>query len=155
VNGPIKYNPVKTEKAIAIRRLIPAREVRNSEIERAVRLASAGNTVRSVSVVLGDDAMLAALHERYMADASPTDVLTFDLRDDEAGPIEGEIVVSVETARRQARRRRIEAGRELLRYVIHGTLHLVGYDDRTAVERRRMRAAEDRVLALLKASKLR
>jgi probable rRNA maturation factor len=87
------------------------------------------------------------LHQRYLDDPSPTDVLTFDLRDDRrSGEIEGEIVVSVDTARREAARRRIDVKAELLRYVIHGVLHLRGMEDRTTTGRRQMRRAETTIL---------
>ena len=58
----------------------------------------------------------------------------------------GEIGVRGETARRSARRLRLSERQETLRYVIHGALHLAGWDDQTAGERRRMRREEDRVL---------
>ncbi len=64
------------------------------------------------------------------------------------GPF-GEIVVSAETALREARARGIEPQEELLRYAIHGLLHILGYDDRTPSERRRMRALERRYLKRL------
>lgn len=119
-------------------------------IRRAVAAALAGRTIRSVSVAVVSDATMADLHERYMGDSRSTDVLSFDLRDredDEA--IEGEIVVSAETARRVARQLRVTPNEELLRYAIHGALHLAGEDDRTADQRKRMRREEDRVLAAL------
>jgi probable rRNA maturation factor len=101
-------------------------------------------------VAVVDDRRIAALHERFMGDDRPTDVLTFDLRDDpEADVIEGEIVVSADTARREARRRGLSPDEELLRYVIHGVLHLCGLDDHTPAERRRMRREENRVLGRL------
>jgi probable rRNA maturation factor len=86
-----------------------------------------------------------------MSDPRPTDVLTFDLRDDPTEcAIEGEIVISAETAARQALRFHATPAQELLRYVIHGTLHLSGYDDRRPGDRRRMRREENRVLAGLR-----
>jgi probable rRNA maturation factor len=107
-----------------------------------------------VNVVVVDDEEIARLHGQFMADPSPTDVLTFDLRDDLAdGVIEGEIIVSAETARRQAQQFRVNPAEELLRYAIHGTLHLAGYDDHTAADRRRMRREENRVLLELAAGK--
>ena len=116
-------------------------------IRRAVRAALVGRVIESVSVAVVDDATIADLHKRYMKDPEPTDVLSFDLRENAAGEaIEGEIVVSAETARRSARRLGLSERQETLRYVIHGALHLAGWDDQTAGERRRMRREEDRVL---------
>ena len=116
-------------------------------IERAVRAAAGELPIASLSIAMVDDASMSALHEQFMNDPSPTDVLTFDLRDDEdADGLDGEIVVSVDTARREAARRGLEPREELLRYVIHGVLHLVGLNDHTPSDRRRMRSAEDSVL---------
>lgn len=84
-----------------------------------------------------------------MDDPNPTDVLTFDLRDDDSDAIEGEIVVSVDTARYQADHRGLDLRDELLRYVIHGVLHLNGLDDHTTAGRRQMRKAENDVLRTL------
>ena len=78
-----------------------------------------------------DDATIAKLHEEFLDDPEPTDVLSFLLERSPAGP-----------GRRGGRQRRHGPGHrprgigctaedELLRYVIHGTLHLVGYDDTT------------------------
>ena len=79
--------------------------------------------------------------------------LAFDLRDDGMGEdIDGEIVISAETARRQAAHLGLDEGEELLRYAIHGALHLMGYDDSTPAGLRSMRQAEDRVLASLEDS---
>jgi probable rRNA maturation factor len=109
-------------------------------------LAYGGRPGIEIGVVLVSDAALAALHERWMGDPSPTDVLSFDLGDEQEGPA-GEVYVSVDCARRAAARRGLDPVRELCLYVVHGVLHLCGYDDREPEERRRMRAAERQVLA--------
>jgi len=146
---------------ISVKRLKSAAGVSSGRIERAVRLAAGDRTIRSINVTLADDDTLASLHDRYLADPRPTDVLSFDLRDDplvsplsKGGPggdehIEGEIVVSVDAGRREAGRRGIPVGHEVLRYIVHGILHLRGYDDRTPAQRRRMKREEDRVLRRL------
>lgn len=138
---------------VAVRSVVRVRSVTARRLTRAVQVALAGQAVRSISVAVVDDATIAELHQRYLGDPSPTDVLSFDLRDDPAGDgLEGEIVVSAETAARQAKRLGLALDQEILRYVVHGVLHLLGYDDATAVQRRRMRRQEDRVLADLAAS---
>ena len=136
------------QRPIAVRRLFPARGTTSHEIIRAVRSTLHGRSIRTISVALVDDATISSLHERYLGDPRPTDVLAFDLRDDSRDQrIEGEIVVSVEAARRSAARLGLHEAREVLRYVIHGTLHLMGYDDCRPADRARMRQAENRVLA--------
>ena len=90
----------------------------------------------SVEVAFVDDATIADLHERFMQIPGPTDVITFPLADDdppetgEAGESGlGEIVVSTETAQRQGPEWGLEPLDEAYLYVVHGVLHLLGYDD--------------------------
>ncbi len=95
---------------------------------------------RDVVVALVDDAVIRKLHEEFLGQAGATDVITFR---------HGEIVVSAETAAREARRRGHPALHELLLYVVHGALHLQGHDDTRPKDRDRMRAAERRALQRL------
>jgi len=140
------------QRGVTVRRVVPANGITTRQIIRAVEMTLDAHPDHAISVAVVDDARIARLHEQYMDDPEPTDVMAFDLRDDEDDPrIEGEIVVSAETARSQAQQLGLDAGQELLRYVIHGTLHLTGEDDHTPAGRRRMRRAEDRILAGLEA----
>ncbi len=106
-----------------------------------------------VSVALVDDAHITELNKRHLQRGEPTDVLAFDLRDDEnadetgAGYVEGDVVISVETASREAKRRNHEAIAELALYAVHGTLHLLGYDDQSEAEAAKMHAMEQCVLS--------
>ena len=103
-----------------------------------------------ISVAVVDEARMAELHQRHLGKTGPTDCLSFDLGDDGRGQnLEGEIVVSWETARREARARQIDAQAELALYVVHGLLHLLGYDDRTPEQSARMHRMEDEILASL------
>ncbi len=123
-------------------------------VRRAVHAAREVAGERAIdgelSVVFVGDARLAELHDQWLDDPTLTDVITFDLRGDgdDDGPA-GELFVSVERAQAVAARRGVDALRELLVYVVHGVLHLSGYDDHDPRERRRMRAAERRALASL------
>jgi probable rRNA maturation factor len=112
-------------------------------MRRAVRaiLDDAGVSDAQLSVAVVDDATIAALHGEFLNDPAATDVLSFVL---EQSPrhLEGEVVVSADTAAASAPKFHCTAEQELLRYVIHGTLHLVGYDDATPSLRNRMRAKE-------------
>lgn len=99
-----------------------------------------------IGVAVVDDRAIAELHQRYLNDPSPTDVLSFVL---ERSPkyLEGEIVVSADTAADTAPNYNWTAADELLLYVIHGALHLAGYDDSTPKKRSIMREKEGKYLA--------
>lgn len=100
-----------------------------------------------LSVVFLADSALAELHGRFLDDPSTTDVITFDGNSDMGSS--GEICVSVDTAIHYARSHDTDFSRELLLYVVHGWLHLAGYDDLRPDRKRRMRAAEARAIALI------
>lgn len=106
-----------------------------------------------IVVALVSDAAIADLHKQYLGCDGPTDVLTFDLGDSEGRtgsgrrPVVGEIVISVDTAAGEARRRGHSLTAELALYLVHGTLHLLGYDDAASSDARTMHAMEDDILA--------
>jgi probable rRNA maturation factor len=101
------------------------------------RAAEAVLGSRPVTVALVDDRTMARLHEQFLGTKGPTDVLSFP---------DGEIVVSGDTALREARSRGVDPVHELMLYVVHGALHLDGHDDRKPKDRSRMRDAERKVL---------
>lgn len=110
-------------------------------------LAVEGIAEAEIGVVLVDDRRIAAIHRRWLGLAGPTDVITFDLSGAAAGLphsgiLAGDIVVSTDTARRVARDVGWTPRQELSYYVVHGLLHLTGYDDHTPADRRQMRARE-------------
>jgi len=94
-----------------------------------------------LSVVFLTDESLAQLHADFLADPTPTDVITFE--GDPAQGTAGEICVSVDAAIRQVGPRR-DFSAELTLYLIHGWLHLAGYDDLQPAKKRQMRRAEAR-----------
>ena len=116
-------------------------------LRRAVRAILKDASIREarISLAFVDDPTIARLNEQFLDHRGPTDVLSFVL-DSGEGRLEGEVVVSAETASREAPRFGWTPHDELLLYVVHGTLHLVGYDDQTAGRRVRMRAREREVL---------
>lgn len=111
-------------------------------------LAHGGRAGIDVAVIFVDDDTLAGMHERWLGDPSPTDVISFDLGEEGGGPA-GELYVSVDQARREAEQRAVPLQRELALYVVHGVLHLCGFDDREDADRARMRLAESAVLDAL------
>ena len=103
-----------------------------------------------LSVVFVDDDAIARVHADFMDDPSPTDVITFP--GDPVMESAGEIIVSVDHARSRAGELGEPFSRELSLYLVHGWLHLAGYDDRNDADRARMREAEREALAMLDAA---
>lgn len=103
-----------------------------------------------LSIVFLRDEELAQIHADFMNDPSATDVITFE--GDATAGLAGEICVSADTAATYVRETGGDFAEELTLYVVHGWLHLAGYDDLQPARKRRMRAAEQRALALLLAA---
>jgi probable rRNA maturation factor len=121
-------------------RRIPRRWIRRAVVE--VLEETRWRTV-DISVAVVDDRSMRQLNRRFLGHDFATDVLSFPLaKIPRRGILEGEIVVSADTAARQARRWGVPFRNELLLYVVHGMLHLVGYRDHTEGGRRRMRRGE-------------
>lgn len=108
-----------------------------------------------VSILLLDDAGIAELNQQYRRRSGPTDVLSFPLYTEEElrqlqPEVLGDVVISVETAARQAASAGCSLWEEMTRLLLHGILHLLGFDhERGAPEARAMRAQERRILAAL------
>ena len=142
-----RLTPVTTIQIANRQTLLPIDE---GAIRRAVRAVLAGRDAEktTVSVAVVDDQTISGLNDRFLGHRGPTDVLSFVL-EQAAGVLDGEVVVSAETASRAAPRFGWSAAEELLLYVIHGALHLAGYDDATPAQRAAMRRQETKHLALL------
>jgi|MesohylFT_1024984.scaffolds.fasta_scaffold65760_1 probable rRNA maturation factor len=122
---------------------------------RAIRLPAPNASAipaGELSVSFLTDSALAKLHAAYLDDPTTTDVITFE--GDEALGHAGDICVSVDTALAYSEKHQVPFAEEILRYVIHGWLHLAGYDDLHPKKKRRLRAAEDRALKLLRTANL-
>ena len=92
-------------------------------------------------MVFIDSRRCRALNRRYLAHDWVTDVISFPLAPEPV--IEGEVYVNLDRARTQADQLGLPYGNEVLRLVVHGVLHLLGYDDRTPVRRRRMQRRQE------------
>jgi probable rRNA maturation factor len=112
-------------------------------IRRAVAaiLGDAGIREAGVSVAIVDDPTIARLHQQFLGDPGPTDVLSF-VFERSKDSLDGEVVASADTARVCAAKYKSTPEEELLLYVVHGMLHLVGYDDATPNQRAAMRTSE-------------
>ncbi len=120
-----------------------------ARVRHGVRLVLLGEGHRngSISVVCISDGVSRRMNRTYLRHDYATDVISFSLG--EGDVVEGELYVNLDRARVQARRYGVSPARELMRLVIHGTLHLVGFDDGCEDERERMRMREDKYLARL------
>lgn len=120
-------------------------------IRRLAKAVLRGEGVVSgaVTLVLTDDAGIRDLNGRFRDKDRPTDVLAFPLHEeDELGEVYlGDVIISIERAREQAPRFRNDPESELARLVVHGLLHLLGYDHHRPADGRKMKAAERRALA--------
>jgi probable rRNA maturation factor len=129
-------------------RAVSARQLRLHAAAEAVQrawpdLAAAalkGSVLRQlpeISFVLVSDARIAAVHGQFLRDPTPTDVITFH---------HGEIVLSAETARREARQRGLPLPAEIARYAVHGLLHLAGWSDGDPGAAAEMRSIQEKIL---------
>ena len=127
-----------------------ADEVAESDLIQATKrvLEQHDRSTATVSIAVVDDGEMHDLNRRYLQHDYPTDVLSFKLSDDDE-PLDGEIIVSIDTARTQAGDHHWPVAAELMLYVVHGTLHLLGYDDHQEDERRTMYRTQRRILAEL------
>jgi len=102
-----------------------------------------------LSIALVDDATIAGLNRTYRSKSGPTDVLSFSQLEGEhvelAGNLLGDVVISLETAARQARAAHHGLDSEVTRLLIHGILHLIGYDHERDDEARIMQRLERRL----------
>jgi probable rRNA maturation factor len=102
-----------------------------------------------INLAIVDDERMAQWHQQYCGQPGTTDVLTFDLRDEPGGietPVEGDIVLCIEEAARQAQNRGHDTRLELLLYAVHGLLHLLGEDDHDPADYEKMHQREDELL---------
>ncbi len=121
---------------------------RMREVARAVL---DGEQVRDyeISLAFVDNETSHRLNKRYLDHDEATDVLSFPLSDPSAKKLAGELVIGVEIARDQAAERGHDVQAEMALYVIHGLLHLCGYDDKSPQEVKAMRERERHYLGKL------
>jgi probable rRNA maturation factor len=135
---------------VSITNVQTAHPVDSDRLEAMVRAILETEEARSatVSVAIVDDATIHRLNREYLQLDEPKDVLSFVLDQNEK-TLEGEVVISAETAAAAAVRFHWSTADELLLYVIHGVLHLLGYDDQEPVALQKMRDRESHYLKAL------
>lgn len=109
-------------------------------------LATAGGSLDRLSVALVDDDRITRVNQAFRNRAEPTDVIAFEA-EAEGDETAGEVIISVQTARRQAEEAGHELQRELSLLMAHGVLHVLGYDDESETGAAQMRRLQDTVLA--------
>ena len=124
---PVNVADLQQHAMKVLRRCLQLRTRKRTDLRR----------LRNVSVWLISDRRMSRLHREFLGQTGPTDVLTFQ---------HGEIFISVETAKRHARAFGNSLLRELQLYIVHGLLHLHGFDDRTQPGARRMKKMQARIL---------
>lgn len=140
------------ERAAAWRCALPnAPAICRDAAAAALAHAAAGLTGAELAIVLADDALIAKLNRTYRGIAKPTNVLSFasaePARRRTSLRLLGDVVVAHGTIAREARAQGKTLADHLTHLVVHGVLHLLGFDHERAVEARRMEALEVTILA--------
>ena len=131
---------LKTE--IDVKNLTPKTFVSLHPIKRFIQAILKEEKIKTslLTLLFVSDSYIKALNKKYRLKDSSTDVLSFDLGNGPAlkGCVAGDIVVSVDAARISSKALHSSFKEELYRYIIHGILHLTGYDDTTSIQRKKM-----------------
>ena len=133
---------------IAVAHQHPQRRFSIIETARLVRNVLSGErrSHLAVSVVFVSSRFIRSLNKKFLRHDSVTDVISFPLRGRDKG-FDGEVYVNLDRAKTQAKDYGVNVRDEVRRLVIHGALHLVGYEDKTAKGRAAMRLKEERYLS--------
>jgi rRNA maturation RNase YbeY len=128
---------------------IKFRFLRKQEIKKwLTKVAVAeGKRVGEVSVIFCSDEHLLQINRQYLQHDYYTDIITFDYTEDKL--ISGDLFISVDTVKANAEEYKQAFDQELHRVILHGVLHLCGYDDDNPQQQKLMRAAEDKYLNML------
>ena len=103
-----------------------------------------------ITIIFGNDSLLTKLKKEFFQKDQLTDVIAFRLNDYELPEIEGEIYISLPRSKENAKLYKETYDKEILRLIVHGCLHLIGFDDRTKLEKLEMTTMENKVLKLFK-----
>lgn len=122
----------------------------NHDVERAVRMVVTKEKIREpeISIIFINDRKMKRMNTEYLQHRYSTDVLAFLLESRPA--LEGEVYVCIDKARRQAKEYGVPVREEILRLVIHGVLHLCGYEDETLSGSMEMHERENAFLVRMK-----
>jgi probable rRNA maturation factor len=107
-----------------------------------------GRSVGALNIIFCSDAYLYEMNMEYLQHDTLTDVITFQYHEDPSVFIEGDIFISVERTNENAEKFAVSPEQELRRVIIHGTLHLLGYGDKTPEDQKLMTKKENEYLKL-------
>ena len=124
--------------------------VKGSEIKKVLKNVLKKENVQNaeISVALVDNERISQINKRYLKRKDPTDVLAFLLEEDidGTGTMLADIIASCEMAKQTALRLRISPQAEIMNYIVHGLLHILGYDDDTIKKRNKMNKLQRAIL---------
>ena len=101
----------------------------------------------NLSVTFLNAKRMAEINQKHLQHRGPTDVITFNYSSEET--LEGELLICPSIANKHSQQHNVSMGNELIRYFIHGVLHLLGYDDKNLNDRRKMKRKERLLLKQL------
>lgn len=110
-------------------------------------IENAGKNAGDINVIITNDENLRKINVQFLEHDYYTDVITFNYNEKDL--INGEIYISTDTVRENSKEYEVTFNSELTRVIIHGVLHLIGFDDKTDEMRSEMRGHEDHWLAIL------
>jgi probable rRNA maturation factor len=136
---------------INIENICPGIKVKKTLIKEFTRrvLVNEGIAKAEINIILVNDEYITRLNQKFLNKDTTTDVLSFSLANETNDQIEGEVYTNIEQIMRQAEDYQVTFKEELNRIIIHGLLHLIGFDDLTDEQKKIMTQKEDRYLTIL------
>jgi rRNA maturation RNase YbeY len=138
-----------TKRMILLSTNHPHLRFSSKEIFRAIKnvYAGEGKKIPALAVICTNNRFIRTINKEFLAHDYVTDVIAFPLGND--GGVEAEIYVNLDAARNQAKKYRVTFTQEARRLVIHGVLHVLGYNDKTQRGKKKMTAREDLYVAAM------
>jgi probable rRNA maturation factor len=141
---PKQAGIIQIHIADAYRRL----EFNSVRLRKMLRILCGRFNIRKavISIAVADDKQTIRVNEEFLDRSAVTDVISFDLSDENSSGRVFDLVINAQEAKRQAKKRGHSAEAEFALYVVHGFLHNVGFDDTTKQQAARMHKMEDHIL---------
>ena len=138
-NYKINIKDVKTK--------ITKKKLKLKSLAKAV-LTEEGVAQAEINIIFVDDSYIIKLNQEFLNKNETTDVISFNLEESDSDFLEGEVYANADQIKRQAEEYEVTFQNELHRIVIHGVLHLIGYNDHTPLEKKNMTEKENHYLTL-------